>query len=122
MPRAGLAGVMTYPLELEGQLYLMFNDDILTLSAAGDTAVLTLPSFRCALAIYQGLPSMAHGAQPNHGVEALVVTGLRLNIAIGSHVLFSAGAGCRPSRLLQRLGFPPVRLHWAALLRSLLPL
>ena len=122
MASAGLDATKTIPLDLEGQLDLEFNSERLALVARGNTAVLTLPSVRCGWNIYRSLPGSRLIKRLVHQIETFAEMDLRLDVAIGTRVLVSAGAGHPPSRFLRTLGLPPVKVHWSGLAWSLMRL
>ena len=106
-------------LELEGQLQLEFNEELLRVEARGGDAVITLPSPGCGLRIYRTFPP-AGARTISRAIAVLADVGITIRICVGSMTLISAGPGQRPSLVLRALGLPPVKMHWAALLRSLL--
>ena len=107
-------------LDLEGRLYLEFNQEQFTLTAQGSNAVVTLPSPRACMRVYRSLPRETIAAGGRRAPGALAAVGVTLCVCVGKRTVVSAGPGQRPSRILRTFGLPPVKVHWAGVLRSVL--
>jgi len=120
MASVGLDEAMCLQLELEGRLDMAFNAERLELVTSGAMAVLMVPTVTCGWRIYRSLPRSLISSRFARVVETLVAMDLRVNVAIGSRLLISAGSGQTPSRFLPALGLPPVKIHWGGCAHSLL--